>query len=113
MFVQCVCVCVCGATVALSRRSRCELTAQLSVAGSAVRGILGNAVPSDKQAAAAFSLTTRPQRHQISTSNTPCDCVLTSVTPAASGQRAAASRGSGRWRCTFRTPSQSGTWSLG
>lgn len=65
----CVCVCV-GATFSLSRRNLCELTAQLSVLGSAVEGILGNAVPSDKQAVAPFSLTTRPRSGEISTSNT-------------------------------------------
>lgn len=65
-----LCVCVCRAIFALSRGNLCELTAQLSVPGPAVGGLLGNAVPSDKQAVHPFSLTTQPRGEEISTSNT-------------------------------------------
>ena len=55
------------AIFALSRGNLCELTAQLSVPCPAVEGILGNAVPSDKQAVPPFSLTTQPRGDEIST----------------------------------------------
>lgn len=89
----CAYVYVCAAQFALSRGNHCELTAQLSVPGAVVEGILGNAVPSDNKAVLPFSLTTQPRVEEISTSNTSAhtpestltlihslDPVLTSVT---------------------------------
>lgn len=91
----CLCanVCVCSTIFVQPRGNLCELTAQLSVPGPVVEGILGNAVPSDNKDVLLFSLTTQPRGEEISTSNTlahtlestptlihSLDSVLTSVT---------------------------------